>query len=113
MTDVAQDAQQEQQAVLLAFSNHKEDPAHMQTMQGLLKMAYHVVLTNRLAAMQAKNTETGEEELIFVGVDQAGDSVTCYPLFAPIKAEDVAKYLAPDGAGGWLARAQEESQTEH
>ena len=60
--------------------------------------------------MQAKNTDTNEEELILVGVDQDGDSLSCYPLFIPVKAEDVAKYLAPDGAGGWIERTAEEAE---
>ena len=94
-------------ALLLAFSNDKS-PENIGTMQGVLKMAYHVVLTNKLAVMQAKNTERGQLELILVGVDQNENGVSCYPLVTPIKAEDVSKYLAPDGQGGWLGETKVE-----
>lgn len=87
-------------ALLLAFSNNKSDE-HVSLMQALLKMVYHTVLTNRLAVMEALNSETNETELVLVGVEQAGDSVNCYPLFKPINAESVGKYLAPDGKGGY------------
>ena len=104
MTDAVETVspEQEQQAMLLVFSNHKNNDMHMQSLKGLLKMAYHTVLTNRLAVMQAFNTETGAEEVILVGVDQNGNGIECYPLFAPLRAEDVTKYQAPDGAGGWI-----------
>ena len=51
---------------------------------------------------------TGDVEIILVGVDQNEDGVSCYPLFTPIKAEDVSKYLAPDGSGGWLGETKVE-----
>lgn len=99
MTDNVED--QGQEAVLFTFTNDKSNE-NMGVLQGLLKMVYHTVLTNRLGVMQAKNSETGEQEVVLVGVEQNGDSLNCYPLFSPIKAEDVAKYVAPDGQGGWL-----------
>jgi hypothetical protein len=101
-----------QDAVLMTFTNHKDDPQHMGVLQGLLKMVYHTVLTNRLAVMQAKNAETGEEELVLVGVEQVGNSINAFPLFVPLKAEDVAKYIAPDGKGGWLENIKEEPKLE-
>ena len=94
-------------ALLLAFSNDKS-PENISTMQGVLKMAYHVVLTNKLAVMQAKNTETGQLELILVGVDQSGGGVNCYPLFKPITDTEAAKYASPDGSGGFVGRNLEE-----
>ena len=100
------------QAVLMTFTNHKDDPQHMGVLQGLLKMVYHTVLTNRLAVMQAKNSETGEEELVLVGVEQDGNSINAFPLFVPLKAEDVAKYIAPDGKGGWLEPTKEQPKLE-
>lgn len=90
-----------QEAVLFTFTNDKS-AENMGLLQGLLKMAYHTVLTNRLGIMQAKNSETGELEVILVGVEQNGDDLNCYPLFSPMRAEDVAKYLAPDGQGSFL-----------
>lgn len=94
------------QAVLMTFTNHK-DAQSLGVLQGLLKMFYHVVLTNRLAIMQAKNSETGEEEIVLVGVEQNGEGINAYPLAAPLSAEAVARYIAPDGAGGWLERTEE------
>lgn len=98
-----------QEAVLLAFTNNKS-PEHMGLLQGLLKMAYHTVLTNRLAIMEALNSETGEQELILVGVQQNGDGMDCYPLFKPIKAEEVSLYHAPDGKGGFLGLSTEDQE---
>lgn len=97
------DQQEEQnQIALLTFTNDKS-PENLGLLQGLLKMVIHTVYTGRLACMQSKNAETGEQELILVGVQQNEDgSIACYPLFTPIRAEDVAKYKAPNGQGGWL-----------
>lgn len=100
-----------QEAVLLAFTNDKS-PEHMGLLQGLLKMVYHTVLTNRLAIMEAFNSETGEPELILVGVQQNGEGMDCYPLFKPIKAEDVSAYHAPDSKGGYLGLNTEEPEND-
>lgn len=108
MTDnVEQNVEEQgQEAVLFTFTNDKNE-YNMNMLSGLLKMVYHTVLTNRLGIMQAKNSETGEQEVVLVGVEQNGDSLNCYPLFSPIRAEDVAKYVAPDGQGGWLENKAE------
>lgn len=95
----------EQEAILFTFTNDRS-PENMGLLQGLLKMAYHTVLTNRLGIMQAKNSETGEVEVLLVGVEQNGSDINCYPLFMPLKAESVAKYIAPDGSGGWLQKEE-------
>ena len=87
--------------VLHVFSNHKEKE-HLDLLKGLLKMVYSSAATGKLAVMQSLNEETQEEELVIVGVEQSESGVNCYPLFAPIKAEDVPKYSAPDGQGGWV-----------
>lgn len=87
---------------LLTFTNDKSKE-NLGLMQGLLKMVIHTVYAGHLACMQAKNSQTGKQELILVGVQQNEDgSVACYPLFTPILAEDVAKYIAPNGEGGWV-----------
>lgn len=103
MSEVIENATPEEgQAVaLLVFANDKSQQ-HTTLLQGLLKMVYHSVLTNRVAVMQAKNKDTGQEEVILVGVEQTPEGVNCFPLFVPIKAEDVGKYVAPDGSGGWI-----------
>lgn len=107
MTDeLAKEApDQEGQIALLTFTNDKS-PENMGLLQGLLKMVIHTCFTGRLAIMQAKNAETGDVEIILVGVDQNENGVACYPLFTPIKAEDVPKYLAPNGSGTWIGEEE-------
>lgn len=102
-----EDKAEEKQAVLLAFSNDK-DPQHTANMTGLLKMFYHAVLTNRVAIMEAKNTETDTVETILVGLDQQGDAMNTYPLALAITAEMAEKYVAPDGKGDWLEAGKAE-----
>lgn len=97
--------EEQDKLVLHVFSNHKEKE-HLDLLKGLLKMVYSSAATGRLAAMQSLNEETQEEELIIVGVEQNENGVNCYPLFAPIKAEDVPKYSAPTGDGGWIKHAE-------
>ena len=90
---------------LHVFSNHK-DPDHLNVLKGVLRMVYSSAATGKLAVMQSLNEETQEEELVIVGVEQSESGVNCYPLFAPIKAEDVTKYSAPDGNGGWIKHGE-------
>ena len=87
--------------VLHVFSNNKEKE-HLDLLKGLLKLVYSAAATGKLAVMQSLNEETQEEELVIVGVEQSESGINCYPLFAPIKAEDVSKFSAPDGRGGWV-----------
>lgn len=108
MEDAQNESAPQQEATLLVFTNHKDNEQHMGIAQGLLKMVYHTVLTNRLAVMQALNSETGQEELVLVGVEQVGDAINAFPLFVPLRAEDVARYIAPDGNGGWLTPTPEQ-----
>lgn len=93
--------EEQDKLVLHVFSNHKEKE-HLDLLKGLLKMVYSSAATGKLAVMQSLNEETQEEELVIVGVEQNESGINCYPLFAPIKAEDVSKYSAPDGQGGWV-----------
>lgn len=94
------------EAVLMAFTNDKS-PEHLGVLQGLLKMFYHATLTNRIGIMEARNIETGEVEVVLVGVEQTDDSLSAYPLASLINAEAVSKYEAPDGNGGWLVKTTE------
>jgi hypothetical protein len=94
------------EAVLMAFTNDKS-PEHLGVLQGLLKMFYHATLTNRIGIMEAMNTETGEPEVVLVGIEQNGDNISAYPLASLINAEAVTKYEAPDGQGGWLVNKTE------
>lgn len=97
-----------QEVALLVFANDRSEQ-HLGVLRGLLKMVYHAALTNQIAVMQAFNKETGEEEVVLVGVQQdAEGNVQCYPLFVPLRAEDVDKYVAPNGKGGWVDEATPE-----
>lgn len=104
---MSEDNPAQQEAVLLTFTNDKSE-RNLAVLRGLLKMVYHTVLTNRLAVMEAKNEETGETELVLVGVEQNGSGLDCYPLFKPITDTDAAKYSSPDGSGGYISRTVEE-----
>lgn len=81
------------------FSNNPSDPK----LEALLSMFYSGVMQNTVGVMLAKNKDTGEEELILVGVN-VGDSnvVDTFPIAKILGPEDVAKYAAPDGNGGWF-----------
>ena len=97
-----------QKAVLMTFTNNKEEQ-NLAAMQALLKMIYHVVLTNKLAVMEALNEETNTTEVVLVGMEQVGDSINCYPLLRPLTDIDAAKYASPDGNGGWVGRTLEDT----
>ena len=87
---------------LHVFTNDKSKE-NLQFCEGLLKVVYHSAFTGKLGLMQSKNSETGEVDNIIVAVTEDENGVNCYPLFAPIKAEDVGKYQAPDGKGEYLS----------
>lgn len=90
--------QEVQESILYKYTNH--DNSHV--LDNLLAMFYHGVYTNAIGIMQAKNEETGEEEVILVGVKSREDGTQdCFPLAKVLKAEDVSVYSAPDGKGGW------------
>jgi hypothetical protein len=52
--------------------------------------------------MLAKNKDTGEEELVLVGVNVTPDGTETYPIAKILGPEDVSKFIAPDGKGGWF-----------
>lgn len=95
--------------ILYKFTNQEQSPE----LDNLLAMFYKGVYDNRIGIMTAWNTETEQEELILVGVELDENlKPDCYPLASVIKAEDVRKYLAPNGSGGYfnprdIAEAQE------
>ena len=97
-------AEQSNEALLMCFTNDKSDE-HLGILKGLLKMYYHATLTNRIGIMEARNSETGEVEVLLVGIEQNGDSIAAYPLAKTITAEEVARYAAPDGSGGWINKS--------
>lgn len=68
----------------------------------LMEMFYRGAYANTLGYMDAKNNETGEIEPILVGMETTPDGkVNTYPLAKLLAPEDVAKYSAPDGKGGF------------
>lgn len=90
--------QETKAATLYKFTNYAESPE----LDDVLAMFYHGVFTNRIGIMQAMNIETGETEIVLVGItlDENGKP-DCYPLAKCLKAEEVSAYHAPDGLGGY------------
>lgn len=86
---------------LYTFANHS--PA--EELNGLLRMFYSAAFGNKIGIMQALNTETNLEEVVLVGINEVdGEHKHVFPLAVVLKAEDVDKYVAPDGEGGWAAK---------
>lgn len=84
--------------VLYKFTNH--EISH--ELDNLLAMFYQGTYGNTLGIMQALNKDSGEEEIILVGVvlDEEGKA-DCYPLATILSAETAKNYAAPDGKGGF------------
>lgn len=105
MTDIdmndqpAVEAAQEVEYTLYKFTNNGDSPY----LDGLLTMFYEGVLANQVGIMEAHNLQTGEEEVILVGVELSPEGKPhCYPIAKCLKAEDVRNYLSPDGKGGFF-----------
>ena len=77
--------------------------AHQLTM--FSEMLHTSVLENCIGIMEAMNTETGAPELLIVGLEPVGDKFDCYPLAKIFSKDEVGKYLAPDGRGGYWKKA--------
>lgn len=83
---------------LFKYTNH----ADSHELDNILAMFYHGVYTNMIGIMQALNQESGQEELILVGIKVREDGTQdCFPLAKVLKSEEVGVYAAPDGEGGW------------
>jgi hypothetical protein len=84
--------------ILYKFTNQKDGSV----LDDLLAMFYMGVANNTLGIMEAFNLETGEKELILVGVELDADGKPdCYPLASCLSVEQTRNYLAPDGKDGW------------
>ncbi len=93
------DTQEMRELVLYKFSN-KVDSPYLDTLFG---MFHHAAFSNSIGIMDAWNLETEQEETILVGVELDEDGKPdCYPLAKVLRAEDVGKYLAPNGKGGYF-----------
>ena len=81
------------------FSNNPNDaPA-----QSLLQMFYEGTLNNTLGMMRAFNTETGQDELLLVGVEHSvTGAINTYPVAKILDRSAPARYKSPDGKGGWF-----------
>lgn len=98
--------------VLYKFTNKAESP----NLDNILAMFYRGVYDNRIGIMEAFNLDTEEEECILVGVElDENNKPICFPLCKVLRAEDVTRYLSPDGKGGYfdmLNQAESEAARE-
>lgn len=85
--------------VLYKFTNKADTPY----LDSLFGMFHHGAFSNSLGIMEAWNLETEREEVILVGVEIDEDGKPdCYPVARVLTAEDVGKYLSPNGKGGYF-----------
>lgn len=68
----------------------------------VLQMLYTGAVNNQLGYMDALNTDTGEVDRLLVGLEPEADGkFSAYPLARFLEAEELKRYLAPDGLGGF------------
>ena len=92
------DASNEQAMPEFAVYTNAEDKRPLQT---LIWGFHEGVKQNRIGIMSAFDTEQNKEVPILVGLERMGDSVECFPLALVLDDEAAAKFLSPDGEGGW------------
>lgn len=68
----------------------------------LLEMFHNGVLNNSIGLMTGKNKDTGEVSTLLVGVEHDGTETFTYPLARILNPGEAAKFVGPDGQGGWL-----------
>lgn len=84
---------------LYVFTNTPEDLSQKQ----ILKMFYDGLDQESIGLMQAKNVETGDLELVLVGISvDKQDNAHLFPIAKVLKAEDASQFLSPDGKGGYF-----------
>lgn len=89
------------------FSNQQP---HDPECQALLRMFVQGVMSNQVAIVRAYNNEIQDEEIILAGIAITEDGKPeLYPICTVLKGEDVNKYFAPNGEGGFydLANTKE------
>lgn len=93
------EAPETREVIMYTFTNK----ANTAPLESILAMFYTGTNSNTVGIMEAFNLATEEEELVLVGVqaDEDGKPM-CFPLAKVLKAEDVTKYLSPDGKGGYF-----------
>lgn len=83
---------------LYKFTNQKDSPY----LDSILAMFYEACYLNRVGIMEAWNLETEQNEMVLVGIElDENGKPDCYPIASCLRAEDLPKYLAPDGDGGY------------
>ena len=84
---------------LYVFSNTPKDEAAFQ----LLQLFYRGSFENSIGISRMKNTDTGVEELVLVGVakDEEGKP-QLFPLAVALNPTTVKPFVSPDGLGGWF-----------
>jgi hypothetical protein len=88
------------------FTNEKGNPAPIY----ILNTFFKGVVDNRVGIAVCKDSVTGNEELVLVGIvgrAESGDSLDIVPLAVVIRQDDVARFLPPDGNGGYLNDSQD------
>lgn len=94
----------EQEVILTVFTNEKADEAAYST----LRMFYQGAVDNTIGMARCLNNETGEPELLIVGLEYQPDGgVAFYPLAKCISSKaEAEKYFSPDSKGGWFDPAE-------
>lgn len=82
------------------FSNDRKNGA--KRLQPFLDMFYSGVYQNTIGVMEAKNSETGEVELVLVGLQHVGEDTLTFPIAKILDHSTSQVYLSPDGKGGWI-----------
>ena len=90
------------------YANDSTNPALL----GLLNMFYEGAFNNSIGIMVVKNSETGEEETVLVGLlpveTPDGEYVSTIPIAKLMTKEESASLLAPDGDGGYIDNRTEQ-----
>lgn len=108
MSDENTQTQNEEDSGLIAYMFTNDRQASWR-LQPFLDMLYRGAFENTLGIMEALNKETDEVELLIVGIEHNDNGTTSnIPIARVLDINLAAKYLAPDGKGGWLDNPLEE-----
>lgn len=101
MSDNVTPVTEEPGVIAYMFSNDKDGADRLLS---YLRMFYEGVYKNSVGIMEAKNKDTGQLELVLVGINHGEDGLTdTFPIAKILSAHDAVRYLAPDSEGGWIA----------
>lgn len=88
----------EQGMICYVFANDRENPA----LYGLLNMLYEGCFKNTVGITVAKNSKTGNEETLFVGLEKTENTIGVIPFARMLSKEETAEYMPPDEVGGYI-----------